>query len=128
MNRAMHLFSPLPLGEGRGRGKESTQRASPYLLPLSQWARGIVAVAALLLPALGAQSGAPELANLNQQIAICALQSDTSVRLACYDALAAQLAAASTQSAAPANSAGTDPINEENALFKLSCAYFSKDC
>jgi len=86
-----------------------------------------VAVAALLLPVLTAQAGAPELSNLNQQIAICALQADSGVRLACYDALAAQLAAAN-QSPATANSAGTDPINEENALFKLSCAYFSKDC
>jgi len=128
MKRATHFFTPPPLaGEGRGRGKKSTQSAPSALLLSHKWAGGIVA--AFLLPALGVQAGSLEPASVNQQIAVCAGQSDTGVRLACYDRLAAQLATSEEPTAAaPAGSAGTQPINEENALFKLSCAYFAKDC
>jgi len=63
---------------------------------------------------------------LSEKIRLCAALAEDNARLACYDQTAAGLAA-QAKSVATAR-AGHEPINEENALFKLSCAYFAKDC
>jgi len=119
MSWTMHGNSPLPLV---GAGERAKQRA-PSLQPLShKWARGFIGVVLFSLFALTAH--ATDEQSLPQQLAACSLQTDATERLACYDALALNLKMAEK----PIGSAGSEPINEDNALFKLSCAYFAKDC
>ncbi|WP_153015397.1 hypothetical protein [Ventosimonas gracilis] len=93
-------------------------------LPLmGEGARGIVRAGLFTLLALTTHAVADE-ALLSQQLAACSLQENEKQRLACYDLLALNLKTAEK----PVGSAGSEPINEDNALFKLSCAYFAKDC
>jgi|GEM_PF-1679679 len=127
MNRVGRCNSPLPF-MGEGAGERAKPRApSPAFGTLSRKrARGIVRAGLFSLIALTTYAVADEV-QLSQQIAACSLQTDAAKRLACYDQLAANLNAVAL-SDKPSNSAGSEPINEDNALFKLSCAYFAKDC
>jgi len=119
MNRVGRCNSPLPfMGEGAGERVKH---------PLSRKrARGIVCAVLFSLFTFTAYAVADE-AQLSQQLAACSLQADSTKRLDCYDQLAATLNAVAL-SDKPSNSVGSEPINEDNALFKLSCAYFAKDC
>jgi len=127
MSWVMHGYTPLPfMGEGQGRGQDNLRRA-PSPEPLSRKrARGFISVVLFSLFALTTYAATDE-ASLSQQIAACFLQADESQRLACYDQLAARLNTVAL-SDKPTGTAGSEPINENNALFKLSCAYFAKDC
>jgi len=126
MNRTGRCNSPLPfMGEGTG---ERVKSKAPSPQPLSRKrARGIVRVGLFSLLSFTVPAAVADEAQLSQQIAACSLQTDASERLACYDQLAANLNAVAL-SDKPASRAGSEPINEDNALFKLSCAYFAKDC
>jgi len=148
MRRAGRFNSPLPfMGEGLGEkakqkapsphppvpashivaGVQSAARQRLASLPPSprKRARGFIGV--VLFSLLSVTAYATDKASLSQQIATCSLQTDNSERLACYDQLATGLNTVAL-SDKTINSAGSEPINEDNALFKLSCAYFAKDC
>jgi len=121
MSWGTRVFSPLPfMGEGAGE-RVKPRAPSPKLS--HKWERGIVCAGLFILLALTTYAAADN-PSLAEQITACALQAEERPSLACYDALAANLNLVEK----PASSAKGEPINEENALFKLSCAYFAKDC
>jgi len=125
MRWVTRVFSPLPF-MGVGAGERAKSRA-PSLGPLSRkQARGIIRAGLFSLIALTTYAAADG-TSLSLQITACSLQLDTTERLACYDQLAANLNAVALSDKLT-GTAGSEPINENNALFKLSCAYFAKDC